>query len=121
MTSGSLVYLFTGDYSRAYISGGTVGHLDVNYEGQVTISGSGFAVDGVPLTGNRLLTSIYGREYGDDPSRVLTGTLANGDPINATFQIGKWASISVVPVPEPSSLLAIGVGFAGMANTKRRK
>jgi hypothetical protein len=79
--------------------------LDTN--AKLTIHGSDFAIDGTPF-GFGEITSILGSDCGDEPSRRLTGTLANGDIINSQFQIGNSASI--VLVPEPATLLLLGLG-----------
>ena len=77
--------------------------------GILEINGSNFAVDGIPL-GFGEIKSTLGGYYENEPFRTLTGTLANGDIINNSFRIGDYASI--VLVPEPVTLLLLGLGGA---------
>ncbi|MEE8451214.1 MAG: PEP-CTERM sorting domain-containing protein [Thermoguttaceae bacterium] len=56
-----------------------------------------------------------------DASGILTGTLKNGDPINAPFEILFDASI-VLAVPEPSTLALLSIGAVGLLGyTLRRR
>ena len=81
----------------------------------LTIYGSNFAIDGSSV-GFGVITSMLGGDYGNEPYRRLTGTLANGDIINNQFQIGNDAKI--VLVPEPTMLLLLGLGAVML---RRRK
>jgi hypothetical protein len=98
---------YVSDNSNATMSGGSVGELSIFDNSSLTIIGSGFAVDGNPF-GYGELTSILGGSYQNEPQRRLTGTLDSGESIDNIFYIGNDASI--VLVPEPSTLLLLGLG-----------
>jgi hypothetical protein len=135
MSGGRTLYLYAYDSSKVTMSGGTAtGDLVAGGSSQVTLSGgtiaqtldlyqnailyldgTNFAIDGTPFSSGEI-TSILGGDYGNEPYRTLTGTLANGDIINNQFQIGDYASITLVP--EPATLLLLGLG-AVMARSKR--
>jgi hypothetical protein len=76
--------------------------------GKLIINGSNFAIDGTPFVSGQI-TSILGGDFSNEPSRRLTGILANGDIINNQFLIGNTAEI--VLVPEPATLLLLGFGM----------
>jgi len=96
------------DYSTITISGGEFG-VDTRFgalnNGRIVIHGTDFNYD-------------YGTyTHSDFPSPVyFTGILANGDPINNSFQISDSASI--VLTPEPATVLLLG--FGGLALLKKR-
>jgi len=90
--------------------------LDADLQGTLTIDGSDFAVDGTDV-GYIELSSILGGFYAEEPNRRLTGTLRNGDPLNSKFRIG--SSAKIVLVPEPATLLLIGLG--GLMLSRRRQ
>lgn len=78
----------------------------------LTIYGSDFAFDGQPF-GYGELTSILGGSYSNEPSRHLSGTLANGNSIDNDFYIG--SDVSIVLTHEPSMLLLLGLGSLMLA------
>jgi probable HAF family extracellular repeat protein len=93
--------------SRAEISGGTIlfikaGDAGGSHHSVVTISGTGFNYP-----------------YGEIPdmSGTLTGVLANGDPINASFEI--YDNASIVLVPEQAALVLLSIGAAGLVSWAR--
>ncbi len=91
-------YFMVYNNSRLVLSGGLIGdELAVADSGVIIIFGSDFAVDGNPV-GYAELTSILGGECYDEPSRLLTGTLLNGDLVDNRFYIGNDSSI-VLAVP----------------------
>jgi hypothetical protein len=94
------------DNSTIFIRGGQFG-LDTAFyafnNSTIIISGSNFNYD----------YGIYTRF--DLPSGHLTGLLDNGDILNNNFQIEDYASI--VLIPEPCTLLLLGLG--GMMLRKR--
>jgi hypothetical protein len=109
--------LFADDSSSITVSGGTINdNIFANGQGQIILWGADFAVDGTPV-GYGTLTSIFGGDLGYDPARILTGTLANGDPIDVLFRLGD--SSSIVLVPEPTTLLLLG--FGGLALLRKRR
>jgi hypothetical protein len=96
------------DNTRIDWSGGIVnGAILLGGQTLLVISGSGFALDGVPVSGD--ITGVFGGQLWNEPSRRLTGTLANGDPINNLFQIGDTAGIYLLPEPATFVLLSLGL------------
>jgi hypothetical protein len=103
----SLVNILSGDFdpsahgaSRINIFGGTIGSLSAGFSesdtSTIVVHGSGF---------NYPLGQIL------DPAGTLTGTLANGDPIAADFQIMGASSILLVPEPGSLTILVIVCGL----------
>ena len=91
------------DNSRVSISGGLIeslraGRTSGEHTSLITIAGNGFNYP-----------------YGEipDSAGTLTGTLANGDPINAPFEI--YSDASIVLVPEPSTFILLAMGALGLA------
>lgn len=117
VTDGGQVEIYggaVGDYIRAmdsgqiFFSGGSVaGDLIADDFGVLTIYGSAFAIDSQPF-GYGELASILGGDSWDESTRHLSGTLANGNQLNANFYIGHEGSI--VLVPEPATLFLLGLG-----------
>lgn len=102
------------DYSQAYIFGGSIdGPFYAEGSAIVTIVGSDFAVDGAPF-GYGELTSILGGSAWDEPPRVLTGTLASGQPLDNDFYIGQDAKIVLTPAPGAVLLGMLGLSVAGL-------
>ncbi len=108
--------LHVGDNSQAIVSGGdigedisvtsdgqvlwsggtVVGDLKVYHNAELTIAGADFTIDGTPVG--------YGRYTALD---YATGTLMGG-PVNNYFQIRDDAAI--ILIPEPATLLLLGLG-----------
>lgn len=109
ITDGSVESLNTYGGGRVTMSGGIIdGKISLwTNDAELVIDGSDFAVNGTPI-GFGELTSILGGDSTNEPLRLLTGTLANGDPINNQFQIGHSASILLIP--EPTTFLLFGIG-----------
>jgi len=94
--------LVADDKSSAYISGGVVNlRLLLYHNSQLIIEGTDF-------------NYAYGTYT--NTSGLLTGTLLDGTPLNNEFQITGSATMTLVP--EPSSLLLLGLG-ALMLRRKR--
>lgn len=95
--------LETNHDSSAYICGGAIGgDLEMWNSSNITIAGNGFNYS------YGTLSNMPG---------VLTGTLLNGDPINNSFYIHDYATMTLVP--EPSTILLLGLG--GIFLRRRRK
>jgi hypothetical protein len=118
ISGGSVLTDFTAyDNGLATMSGGIIhGNLLMAGYADLTINGANFAINGVPV-GFGEITSLFGGNYLNEPYRQLTGTLANGDILNNQFQIGEYASITLVP--EPTSMLLLGLG--GLLLSRRKK
>ena len=82
------------DDNQTLMTGGSIGEtVDVFDDSILTIEGTGFNYP-------------YGTIA--DPEGILTGTFFNGDPIDIGFYVHDNASI--VLVPEPATLLLLGLG-----------
>ncbi len=114
---GKVSYAFEAiQSSHVTMSGGTINNkIVLSDNAELLISGSNFALDGNPV-GFGKISSVSGGNYWNEPVRRLTGTLANGDSINNEFQIGNYASITLIP--EPATLLLLGLG--GLFLRKRK-
>jgi hypothetical protein len=108
--------LNTSDDSEVFVSGGSIGEeIDVRDYSQVSISGSNFEVDGVPVDYGQITTGTidgFGRLTG-----TLTGVLQSGDSLNNFFYIEPDAAIYLVP--EPATLLLIGIGALWLRRRNR--
>jgi hypothetical protein len=91
--------LFADNNSLVNWSGGTVGgRLLIGGVAILVINGSNFAIEGISVGfGEIEIASILGGDCFNEPSRRLTGRLANGDIINNQFQIGNDAKIVLGP------------------------
>lgn len=109
MSGGSISgHLYATGTSQVTMSGGIIGEdLRLASNTALIIDGFNFAIDGTPV-GYGDITSLLGGAYSNEPSRILTGTLLNGDTINNQFFIGDAAQITLVP--EPATLLLLGLG-----------
>ncbi len=137
ISGGSVIYASAYDTGTLNLLGGSVEYLQGYDSSTVNILGGVIgdclsALDSsvVNISGGRIYEGIYARDasiitiagsgfnypYGEipDASGILTGTLANGDPISNPFDIYDDASI-VLAVPEPSTLVLLGMGALGLA------
>ena len=100
--------LFASDNSRITVFGGSInGELVAYGDSVLTLVGSDFAIDGVPV-GIGELTSIMGGSWESEPWRQLTGILDSGELLDNDFKIGNSASIVLIPEP---SLMILLVGL----------
>ena len=117
VSGGSITGLHAYESSQVTVSGGSIGReLRLDWDAVLTIHGSDFAVEGTPV-GYTELYSILGGDCYNEPYRQLTGTLLSGDPINNQFRIGHDAKI--VLVPEPATLLLLGLGGLALLRNRR--
>lgn len=108
--------------SRITISGGSVaGPLSVYNNSLVTISG-GFRGDLMTVDDNGQVI-IMGSDFNFALGRItetegtLTGTLQNGDSINFDFHLYSINS-SITLIPEPATLLLLGIGSSIAYNSR---
>jgi hypothetical protein len=94
-TNGGSLFIIGGEFESLSNTYAFVGAS----AGSVTFFGSDFALDGAPIP-NNLFTNYGGGQ--------LTGTLANGHPVNVPL-INNQGEFHFVPEPNPSLLLAAGV------------
>ena len=102
----SEIYAFGESYIEIY--GGTIADvLNVRDNSLVEIYGSNFAVDGISVDYGPITTGTI-NELGM-LTGTLTGTLDTGELMNNAFNIDPDATI--ILVPEPTTLLLIGIGI----------
>lgn len=112
ITGGTIGLLANYD-ATATLEGGTVSEMHVFSDySTLSIRGSGFAVDGIPVP------------YGDltPLTGTLTGTLASGDAISSAFTREDFFSPGTITlIPEPSTTLLLACGLAGLAAAGRQR
>jgi hypothetical protein len=114
--SGGIAYhLGAIDSAMMTISGGQVGLIDLEGFSTLMLIGSDFAINGNPI-GAGELHSLLGDSDEDEPLRTMTGTLASGENLNAQFRI--WDSATITIVPEPATMVMLGIG--GIVLRRRR-
>jgi hypothetical protein len=107
ISGGSMNIIAARDDSRVLISGGLIDSVEAglnsgDHTSLITITGSGFNYP-----------------FGEipDSAGTLTGVLASGDPINASFSI--YGNSSIMLVPEPATLALLVSG--GLLVLRRRR
>jgi len=105
-------------------------HDDAHVHSLITVGAGTVSISGAEHLGDLSAThtsviTIYGTgfnyPYGEipDASGRLTGTLANGDPLDTAFDINGDAS--VVLTPEPSALALLSLAVVALPGRLRRK
>jgi hypothetical protein len=101
------MYLPALDNVQVVITGGTIDQLLWAEENShITIYGMFDSYGELPL-GSPVWDTVRNVYV---PSGHITGTLANGDPINKDYYI--WDDATITLVPEPATLLLLGLGAA---------
>ncbi len=90
--------------TQGTITGGTFlgDEIHIGDSARVTIHGSDFEVNGVPIS--------YGTVYSGSREGQLTGILADGTGLNIPLRNTQNASLTFVLIPEPTTLLLLGLG-----------
>jgi len=118
----SIIAITVKHHSQVTITGGLIeegsviaGNQDEASNALITVVGTDFTFKGEPVD--------YGELYippGRDPrGGILTGTLLDGSYLNTNFYVVGDAKIVLTPIPEPTTLLLLGLG-AVMLRRKRK-
>lgn len=92
--------------------GGTVGgQIWLENQAVLTLHGADFALDGVTVFGQ--IVGVAGDRWWEEPFRRLTGTLADGSPIDHEIRLRHNAKIILIPEPAALMLLCIGAVITG--------
>lgn len=102
------VAIFGGQFLT--LDGDPPGRWTIGGEGVVTVHGSGFAVDGVPVAIGPVTV----------PGGRLTGILESGEPLDVAFGVGASATLLLVPEPSLALLLAGGLGWLAVSRARGR-
>lgn len=102
--------------SKLEIHGGSfINDFALSEYATLKIYGSDFAVNGIPYSGE--IYSLLGGLWDNEPVRRLTGMLDNGGAIDNDFYIG-GSFAKIVLIPEPCTLLLLGLGGMMLRNKK---
>ncbi len=109
--------LIASETSEVTISGGLISEgiwagVRPTDDSLITFDGSDFAINGISVGYGEFDTGGMDWVHG-----TLTGTLANGDPLNNGFYI--YGDSSIVLVPEPATLSFLALG--GLALLRKRR
>jgi hypothetical protein len=96
------------------VSGGTIGtiafyEIIAESSGMIYLNGSDFSVDGHILSIGESLRN-YGVSYNIWLTGTITGTLQDGSSLNNIFFIEEATNADIMVVPEPATLLLLGLG-----------
>ncbi len=98
---------------RFTMSGGTVeGLVRLREFATATIIGRGFLLDGQPVS------DVFINEFSYIGGGRLTGVYFDGSPIDLTLWMEQWSR--VVLIPEPATILLLGIGMLFARQKKRR-
>jgi len=99
------------DSATIRIRGGEINTYIAADEGTIYLYGSNFKVGGVDLTiGDNLRNYGALDSYGMWIHGTITGTLQNGSMLNSDFYISDRRNSAIFIVPEPCTLLLLGLG-----------
>lgn len=103
--------LFASYNGQVEITGGRINwYLLARHSGRITLYGSDFAINGQPF-GYGELSTVYGGNWYDEPTRYLIGTLASGELFANNFIIAEDAKIVLAPIPAPGALVLGSIGI----------
>jgi len=118
ISGGSIgLALIASETSEVTISGGLIGEeiwagVHPTHDSLITFLGSDFAINGISVGYGEFDTGGSDWVHG-----TLTGTLANGDPLNNGFYI--YGDSSIVLVPEPATIGLLGLGSLVLLRKRR--
>ena len=101
--------VFYNDSSTGSITGGSFSDTLTAQGGTVTVAGSGFTLDGSPVSGT--LTDTNGSFF---------GTLQNGGAIDVFLDVFDGGSVILVPEPSAGMLALLGVAITAVRSRRRR-
>jgi len=116
IAGGEVRGFVVSDSEDCFITGGTIWGDIYSCDWNNNISISGGAIHGVITSCDEASITIYGTDFNYDYGAIpvlsghLTGMLENGDAISADFLRRSSYSNIILAVPEPATLLLLGLG-----------